>query len=76
MAEYSRSKSRDLPFQASIRSVARPRQMAMALAKELTTTVCRRDWRCVGGRDHTTVLHACRRSSSCVKSRHIKDFQI
>ena len=43
------------------RSVARPRQMAMALAKELTNHSLPEIGDAFGGRDHTTVLHACRR---------------
>ena len=41
------------------RSVARPRQMAMALAKELTNHSLPEIGDSFGGRDHTTVLHAC-----------------
>ena len=43
------------------RSVARPRQMAMALAKELTNHSLPEIGDAFGGRDHTTVLHACRK---------------
>jgi chromosomal replication initiator protein len=43
------------------RSIARPRQIAMALAKELTTHSLPEIGDEFGGRDHTTVLHACRR---------------
>jgi chromosomal replication initiator protein len=42
------------------RAVARPRQVAMALAKELTTHSLPDIGGAFGGRDHTTVLHACR----------------
>ena len=42
------------------RSVARPRQIAMYLAKELTGYSLPRLGRMFGGRDHTTVMHACR----------------
>ncbi len=42
------------------RSVARPRQIAMALAKELTNHSLPEIGEAFGGRDHTTVLHACR----------------
>jgi chromosomal replication initiator protein len=41
--------------------VARPRQIAMALAKELTSHSLPEIGDAFGGRDHTTVLHACRR---------------
>jgi chromosomal replication initiator protein len=43
------------------RSVARPRQVAMALAKELTQQSLPEIGESFGGRDHTTVLHACRK---------------
>jgi chromosomal replication initiator protein len=43
------------------RSVARPRQVAMALAKELTTHSLPEIGDAFGGRDHTTVMHACKR---------------
>jgi chromosomal replication initiator protein len=43
------------------RTVARPRQMAMALAKELTQMSLPDIGDAFGGRDHTTVLHACRK---------------
>ncbi|MEX2321885.1 MAG: helix-turn-helix domain-containing protein, partial [Saccharospirillum sp.] len=43
------------------RSIARPRQVAMALAKELTQHSLPEIGEAFGGRDHTTVLHACRK---------------
>ena len=43
------------------RSVARPRQVAMSLAKELTNHSLPEIGDAFGGRDHTTVLHACRK---------------
>ena len=43
------------------RSIARPRQMAMALAKELTNHSLPEIGDHFGGRDHTTVIHACRK---------------
>ena len=43
------------------RNVARPRQVAMALAKELTQLSLPDIGEAFGGRDHTTVLHACRK---------------
>jgi chromosomal replication initiator protein len=43
------------------RSIARPRQVAMALAKELTNHSLPEIGDAFGGRDHTTVLHACRK---------------
>ena len=43
------------------RSIARPRQVAMALSKELTNHSLPEIGELFGGRDHTTVLHACRK---------------
>jgi chromosomal replication initiator protein len=43
------------------RSIARPRQVAMSLAKELTNHSLPEIGEAFGGRDHTTVLHACRK---------------
>lgn len=43
------------------RSVARPRQVAMSIAKELTNHSLPEIGESFGGRDHTTVLHACRK---------------
>lgn len=67
VAEYYKIKVADLLSKRRSRSVARPRQMAMALAKELTNHSLPEIGDAFGGRDHTTVLHACRRLSSCVK---------
>jgi len=50
----------DLLSRRRSRSVARPRQMAMALSKELTNHSLPEIGDAFGGRDHTTVLHACR----------------
>ena len=51
----------DLLSKRRSRSVARPRQVAMALAKELTSHSLPEIGDAFGGRDHTTVLHACKR---------------
>jgi chromosomal replication initiator protein len=61
VAEYFKLRTSDLLSQRRSRSVARPRQMAMALAKELTRHSLPEIGEAFGGRDHTTVLHACRR---------------
>src|ERR1700730_4054778 len=61
VAEYYKIKIADLLSKRRSRSVARPRQMAMALAKELTNHSLPEIGDAFGGRDHTTVLHACRR---------------
>lgn len=60
VAEYYNIKMSDLKSKSRTRSVARPRQMAMALAKELTTHSLPEIGREFGGRDHTTVMHACK----------------
>ena len=61
VAEYYRIKVADLMSKRRSRSVARPRQVAMALAKELTNHSLPEIGDSFGGRDHTTVLHACRK---------------
>jgi chromosomal replication initiator protein len=61
VAEYYKIKMSDMLSKRRSRSVARPRQMAMALAKELTNHSLPEIGDAFGGRDHTTVLHACRK---------------
>ena len=61
VAEYYKSKVADLTSKRRSRSVARPRQLAMALAKELTNQSLPEIGDSFGGRDHTTVLHACKK---------------
>lgn len=61
VAEYYKIKVADLMSKRRNRSVARPRQMAMAMAKELTQHSLPEIGDAFGGRDHTTVLHACRK---------------
>lgn len=63
VAEYFKIKVADLLSKRRNRSVARPRQVAMALAKELTNHSLPEIGDAFGGRDHTTVLHACRNIS-------------
>lgn len=60
VADYYNIKLTDLKSKSRSRSVARPRQMAMALAKELTSHSLPEIGREFGGRDHTTVIHACK----------------
>ncbi|HTY48512.1 MAG TPA: helix-turn-helix domain-containing protein, partial [Steroidobacteraceae bacterium] len=60
VAEYFRVRVADLLSKSRSRSIARPRQIAMALARELTTYSLPEIGDAFGGRDHTTVLHACR----------------
>lgn len=61
VAEYYKIKVSDLHSKRRNRSIARPRQVAMALAKELTNHSLPEIGDAFGGRDHTTVLHACRK---------------
>jgi len=61
VAEYYKIRVADLLSKRRSRSVARPRQMAMALCKELTNHSLPEIGDAYGGRDHTTVLHACRK---------------
>jgi len=61
VAEYYKVKVADLLSKRRSRSIARPRQMAMALAKELTNHSLPEIGDYFGGRDHTTVIHACRK---------------
>jgi chromosomal replication initiator protein len=61
VADYYKLRMADLLSKRRSRSVARPRQVAMALAKELTTHSLPEIGDGFGGRDHTTVMHACKR---------------
>lgn len=61
VADYFKIRVGDLLSKRRSRSVARPRQIAMALAKELTNHSLPEIGDAFGGRDHTTVLHGCRR---------------
>ena len=61
VAEYFKIRIGDLLSKRRSRSIARPRQIAMALAKELTNHSLPEIGDAFGGRDHTTVLHGCRR---------------
>lgn len=60
-AEFYKLDIRDFQSPQRARRVARPRQVAMYLARQLTTRSLPEIGRRFGGRDHTTVLHACRR---------------
>lgn len=70
VAEYYHIKVSDLTSKRRTRSVARPRQVAMALAKELTSHSLPEIGDAFGGRDHTTVLHACRKVKELIESDH------
>jgi len=64
VADYYKIKVSEMYSKKRSRNVARPRQVAMALAKELTTLSYPDIGDAFGGRDHTTVLHACRKISA------------
>lgn len=64
VAEYYKIRTSDLLSSKRNRSIARPRQLAMALSKELTKHSLPEIGRAFGGRDHTTVLHASRKIKS------------
>ncbi|KEQ16593.1 chromosomal replication initiator protein DnaA [Endozoicomonas numazuensis] len=66
VAEYYKIKVADILSKRRSRSVARPRQIAMALSKELTSHSLPEIGDAYGGRDHTTVLHACRKVKELV----------
>jgi len=64
VAEYFKIRVSDLLSARRSRSITRPRQIAMSLAKELTNHSLPEIGDAFGGRDHTTVLHACRKVTS------------
>jgi chromosomal replication initiator protein len=70
VAEYYKIKVADLLSKRRNRSVARPRQIAMALSKELTNHSLPEIGDAYGGRDHTTVLHACRKVKALREESH------
>ncbi len=68
VAEYYKIRVADLLSKRRNRSIARPRQVAMALAKELTNHSLPEIGDAFGGRDHTTVMHACKRITELKES--------
>ncbi|MBF8292603.1 MAG: dnaA [Steroidobacteraceae bacterium] len=68
VAEYYKIRMADLLSKRRSRSIARPRQVAMALARELTNHSLPEIGDAFGGRDHTTVMHACDRVKSLRES--------
>ena len=68
VAGYYKIRVADLLSARRTRSITRPRQIAMALAKELTSHSLPEIGEAFGGRDHTTVLHACRKISELKES--------
>ncbi len=69
VADYYKIRISDLNSKRRTVSVARPRQMAMALAKELTNHSLPEIGDAFGGKDHTTVLHACKRIKALRESK-------
>lgn len=67
VAEYYKIKVSDLLSKRRNRSIARPRQLAMSLAKQLTNHSLPEIGEAFGGKDHTTVLHACRKIKSLIE---------
>lgn len=61
VANYCKIRATDLLAKTRSRSIARPRQMAMSLARELTSHSLPEIGEAFGGRDHSTVIHACRK---------------
>jgi chromosomal replication initiator protein len=68
VADYYKIKVSEMYSKKRVRSLARPRQVAMALAKELTPMSLPEIGEAFGGRDHTTVLHACRKIRELVEA--------
>ena len=77
VAEYYKIRVADLLSKRRSRSITRPRQVAMALSKELTNHSLPEIGDAFGGRDHTTVLHACRviKEQRVSQTRMNEDYQ-
>jgi chromosomal replication initiator protein len=75
-AEYFKMRASDLLSKKRNRSITRPRQLAMALARELTNHSLPEIGEAFGGRDHTTVLHACQKVKQLMEedSRFHEDY--
>jgi chromosomal replication initiator protein len=78
VADFHKIKLADMFSKKRTRILARPRQMAMALAKELTQLSLPDIGEAFGGRDHTTVLHACRKVRELCEedSQFNRDYQV
>jgi len=77
VSNYFKVSIADLLSSRRTRSITRPRQIAMALAKQLTRHSLPEIGTAFGGRDHTTVLHACRKVAELCKDDHVinEDFE-
>jgi chromosomal replication initiator protein len=71
VAEYYKIRVTDLLSKRRNRSIARPRQVAMALAKELTNHSLPEIGDAFGGRDHTTIMHGCKKVAELKESDQI-----
>ena len=71
VAEYYKIRVADLLSKRRNRSIARPRQVAMALSKELTNHSLPEIGDAFGGRDHTTVLHGCKKVAELKESDQV-----
>ena len=69
VAEHFNIRIADMHSARRARAIARPRQVAMYLAKQLTSRSLPEIGRKFGGRDHTTVMHACDKISALMKER-------
>lgn len=73
VADYYHLKIEDFRSKRQYRKVARPRQIAMTLARELTRTSFPQIGECFGGRDHSTVVHACKNIQNlCEKDQTVR----
>jgi len=74
VADYFGIRVSELKSKRRNRQIARPRQIAMSLAKELTSMSLPDIGDAFGGRDHTTVIHACKKVDELAKTDNkIKD---
>lgn len=78
VAEYFKVKISDLHSKSRKRVITRPRQIAMCLSKELTNCSLPEIGKAFGGRDHTTVIHACERINDLKNSDNnlAEDYQL
>jgi chromosomal replication initiator protein len=78
VADYFKIKVADMFSKKRTRNIVRPRQMAMYLAKELTDLSLPEIGQAFGGRDHTTVLHACRKIEELknTEPEHRRDYSV
>ncbi len=70
VAEYYNLRMGDMLSARRSRTIARPRQIAMYISKQLTTRSLPEIGRRFGGRDHTTVMHAVKKLKNCAKMTH------